>query len=146
MAVHVPPWTSDPEIETLIRRFREVVLATHDLRSLKIRPTNPEDPNDYYREVTIYIFSDPDWTHPDTLHRYLEKKEGTEEEAFRQEYEKSARGGFIHVQGKTKGWLGRIPEKTKSEKEQNIQILFEDGITAGSQSSSLAEEGLIKAN
>ena len=126
VAVHVPAWTSDPEIETLIRRFREVVLATNDLRSLKIRPTNPEDPNDYYREVTIYIFSDPDWTHPDTLHRYLEQKEGKEEETFRHDFEQAARGGFIHLQGKTKGWIGRIPDKSKPEKDQNIQILFEN--------------------
>ena len=131
VAVHVPAWTSDPEIETLIRRLREVVLATNDLRAMKIRPTNPEDPNDYYREVHIYIFSDPDWTHPDTLHRYLAKKEGQEEETFRQNYEKAARGGFIHLQGKTKGWLGPIPDKSKLEKEQHIQVLF-DEINSGS--------------
>lgn len=126
VAVHVPAWTSDPAIETLIRRFREVVLATNDLRSLKIRPTNPEDPSDYYREVNIYIFSDPTWTEPDTLHRYLEKKEGKEEEIFRYNFEQAARGGFIHLQGKTKGWLGPIPDKSKPEKNQNIQVLFDD--------------------
>jgi len=126
VAVHVPAWTSDPEIETLIRRFRKVALATHDLRTMKIRPTTPEDPNQLYEEVTIYIFSDPSWTHPDTLHRYLVKNEGKEEESFRVEFEKSARGGFIYIHGKTKGWLGPIPDKAKSAKDQNIQVLFGD--------------------
>jgi hypothetical protein len=126
VAVHVPAWTSDPEIETLIRRFREVVLATNDLRKLKIRPTNPTDPKDLYREVTIYIFSDPTWTHPDTLHRYLEKKEGKKERVFHLEFEQAARGGFIHIRGKTKGWLGPIPESSKPEEDQNIQVLFNE--------------------
>ena len=126
VAVHVPAWTSDPEIETLIRRFREVAMATHDLRTMKIRPTTPEYPNNLYQEVTIYIFSDPSWTEPDTLHRYMVKNESKEEESFRLEFEQSARGGFIYIQGKTKGWLGPIPDESKPEKEQNIQVLFED--------------------
>ena len=126
MAIHVPAWTSDPELKTLIHRFRDVGLATHDFRAMKIRPTTPEDPKKLYQEVTIYIFSDPSWTHPDTLHRYLVKNEGKEEETFHREFEKSARGGFIYIQGKTKGWLGPIPDQSKPEKEQNIQVLFED--------------------
>lgn len=126
MAVHVPAWTSDPEIKTLIRRFREVVLATNDLRKLKIRPTNPEDPNNLYKEVTIYIFSDPSWTHPDILHRYLANLEGKEEENFRLEFDQAARGGFIHIQGTTKGWLGPIPKTSKPDEDQNIQVIFNE--------------------
>ena len=42
VAVHVPAWTSDPEIETLIRRFQNVGLAQQDFRGMKIRPTTPE--------------------------------------------------------------------------------------------------------
>ena len=126
VAVHVPAWTSDPEIETLIRRFQNVGLAQHDFRAMKIRPTTPEYPNRLYQEVTIYIFSDSSWTHPDTLHRYLAKNEGEEEEKFRREFEQAARGVFIYIRGKSKGWLGPIPNKSKPEKEQNIQVLFED--------------------
>ena len=92
-----------------------------------MRPTTPEDPNKLYQEVILYIFLDPSWTEPDTLHRYLTKHEGKGEEAFRQEFEKSARGGFIYIKGKTKGWLGPISDKDKPEKEQNIQVLFEGG-------------------
>jgi len=126
VAVHVPAWTSDPEIETLIRRFREVGLAQHDFRAMKIRPTTPEDPKRLYQEVTIYIFSDHSWTHPDSLHRYLMKKNSEEEEKFLREFEQSARGGFIYIRGKSKGWLGPIPNKSKSKIEQNIQVLFEE--------------------
>ncbi len=107
-------------------------MATHDLRSMKIRPTTPEDPKNLYQEVTIYIFSDHSWTHPDTLHRYLVKNEGKEEGAFRREFEQSARGGFIYIQGKTKGWLGPIPDKAKPEKKQNIQVLFNEMSSADS--------------
>jgi len=126
VGLHVPAWTSDPEIETLIRRFREVGLKTKDFREMKIRPTTPEEPNNLYQEVTIYIFSDPSWTHPDTLHRYLKKGEGEDEEKFRREFDHAARGGFIYNQGKVKGWLGPIPNPSKPEKEQHIQVLFED--------------------
>ena len=126
VAVHVPAWTSDPEIETLIHRFRDVGLTKHDFRAMKIRPTTPEDPNRLYQEVTIYIFSDPSWTYPDTLHRYLMKNGGEEEEKFRREFEQAVRGGFIYIRGKVKGWIGPIPDKSKPEKEQNFQVLFED--------------------
>ncbi len=134
VAVHVPSWTSDPEIETLIRRFRKIGVTNHDFRSLKVRPTTPDDPTTLYREVVLYVFSDPRWTEPDTLRRYLAARllETTgnrldaEEEAFCQEFERSARGGFIYSQGNTKGWLGPIPDPSIPEKRQNIQILFDD--------------------
>ncbi len=126
VAVHVPAWTSDPEIKTLIHRFRDLGLSAHDFRSMKVRPTTPEDPKRLYQEMILYIFSDPNWTEPDTLHRYLMDKEGPEEETFRREFQKAARGGFIYLHGKTKGWIGPIPDKAKPEKKQNIQVLFED--------------------
>ncbi len=126
VAVHVPAWTSDPEIKTLIHRFRDLALSAHDFRSMKVRPTTPEDPKRLYQEMILYIFSDPNWTEPDTLHRYLMDKEGPEEETFRREFQKAARGGFIYLHGKTKGWIGPIPDKAKPEKTQNIQVLFED--------------------
>ena len=119
VAVHVPALTSDPEIETLIRRFRDVGVATHDFRTMKIRPTTPEDPNALYQEVTIYIFSNPRWTEPETLHRYVVKHEGEEEEAFRREFEQSVRGGLLYSHGTTTSWLGPIPDTTRPGKDQN---------------------------
>ena len=134
VAVHVPSWTSDPDIETLIRRFRKVGETLHDFRSLKVHPTTPDDPSTLYREVVLYVFSDPHWTEPETLRRYLAaraiaetgNRPDAQEEAFRQEFEQSARGGFIYSQGQTKGWLGPIPEPSIPEQRQNIQILFDD--------------------
>lgn len=41
VAIHVPGWTSDPEIETLIERFRKVGRETHDFGKMKVRPTTP---------------------------------------------------------------------------------------------------------
>ena len=131
VAVHVPAWTSDPEIETLIRRFRDVGLATHDFRSMKIRPTTPANSQNLYEEVILYIFSDPSWTEPDTLHRYLEKRKGQEEERFRRDFEQAARGGFMYQQGKTKGWLGPIPDPDNLGKAKHIQVLFDDEETKG---------------
>ena len=134
VAVHVPAWTSDPDIETLIRRFRKVGLTDHDFRSMKVRPTSPDDPATLYREVVLYVFSDPQWTQPETLHRYLTTRAPAEagnrldkkEDAFRREFQRSARGGFIYSQGNTKGWLGPIPDPAIPEQRQNIQILFDD--------------------
>ena len=134
VAVHVPAWTSDPDIETLIRRFRKVGLTDHDFRSMKVRPTSPDDPATLYREVVVYVFSDPQWTEPETLHRYLATRApveagqqvGVEEAAFRREFQRSARAGFIYSLGRTKGWLGPIPDPSIPEQRQNIQILFND--------------------
>ena len=135
VAVHVPAWTSDPDIETLIHRFRKVGVANHDFRSMKVRPTTPDDPATLYREVVLYIFSDPHWTEPETLRRYLAarilaatgNRLDAGEEAFRQEFARSARGGFIYSQGNAKGWLGPIPDPSIPEQRQNIQVLFDDG-------------------
>ena len=134
VAVHVPAWTSDPDIETLIRRFRKVGATHHDFRSMKVRPTTPDDPATLYREVVLYVFSDPQWTEPDTLRRYLAthatadagQQLSVEEAVFRQEFQRSARAGFTYSLGQTKGWLGPIPDPSIPEQRQTIQILFND--------------------
>ena len=138
VAVHVPAWTSDPDIETLIHRFRKVGVTHHDFRSMKVRPTTPDDPATFYREVVLYIFSDPHWTQPATLQRYLAARvlAATEngvdpaEEAFRREFERAARGGFIYSRGDTKGWLGPIPDPSSPEQRRTIQILFDDLVSS----------------
>ncbi len=126
VTVHVPALTSDPAIETLIYRFRNVGMATRDFRFLKVRPTTPENHNAPYREVVLYIFSDPVWTQPDMLHRYLARRDGEEEEAFRRAWEGAARGGFIYTRGDTKGWIGPIPDQTRHDRDRAIRILFDD--------------------
>lgn len=127
VAVHVPASTSDPAIETLIRRFRTVGLASRDFRSLKVRPTTPGNPRAPYRDVVLYIFSDPVWTQPDMLHRYLAGRDGEDEEAFRRKWRNAARGGFLYSQGRTRGWLGPVPDPVRPGHNQAIRVLFDDG-------------------
>ncbi len=124
VAIHVPAWTSDPEIETLIRRFRKVGLESHDFRAMKIQPTTPNHPNGLYQEVTLYIFSNAGWTEPDTLDRYLRSIETLDEEPFAKEFKSLARGGFVYREGYTAGWLGPIPSNKENLNEKNIQVLF----------------------
>ena len=149
VAVHVPASTSDPAIETLIRRFRAVGLATRDFRSLKVRPTTPGDPHALYREVVLYIFSDPVWTQPEMLHRYLAGRDPWSEPGaggppsvippppsvipadagiqFRRAWRDAARGGFLYSRGRTRGWLGPIPDPARPGHNQAIRVLFDDG-------------------
>src|SRR4029078_12261939 len=56
-SAHVPAWTSDPEIETLIERFRKVGRETRNFGPMKIRPTTPEDSSGRYQRLTIYCFT-----------------------------------------------------------------------------------------
>ena len=71
VALHVPSWTSDPEIESLIKRFGDVGRQTRDFALMKIRPTTPYDTRGRYQRIQIIIFSDPTWTEHDTFQRYV---------------------------------------------------------------------------
>ncbi|HEX5550609.1 MAG TPA: hypothetical protein VFX36_07240, partial [Nitrospira sp.] len=51
VSVHVPGWTSDTEIETLIERFRKVGRETRNFGPMKVRPTTPNDPAGRYRRI-----------------------------------------------------------------------------------------------
>ena len=124
VAIHVPAWTSDPEIETLIRRFRKIGLESHDFRGMKIQPTTPNHPNGLYQDITLYIFSNAGWTEPDTLDRYLRSIGTLEDLTFLQEFKTAARGGFVYRDGYTEGWLGPIPTNQENLDQQNIQVLF----------------------
>jgi hypothetical protein len=94
VAVHVPAWTSDPEIETLIKRFQKVGRESRNFGSMKIQPTTPGDPGGRYRRITIYIFTHEDWTEPDILRRYVSGEDRSVVEGF----EKSMRG-FYRLDG-----------------------------------------------
>ncbi len=82
VAIHVPSWTSDGEIETLVRRFQKVARETRNFGPMKIRPTTPQSPEGSYSRLTIYIFSESRWTAPDVLHRYLAGEDRTLRETF----------------------------------------------------------------
>ncbi len=88
VAIHVPPWTSDGEIETLIERFRKVGRETRNFGQMKVRPTTPDDPTERYRRLTIYIFSLDAWAEPVMLHKYLTG----EDRYVREGFQKALRG------------------------------------------------------
>ncbi len=88
VAVHVPSWTSDTEIETLIERFRKVGAESRNFGAMKIQPTTPDDPQGRYQHITIYIFTEEGWTEPEVLHKYVIGEDGQVREGF----EKSLRG------------------------------------------------------
>ncbi len=111
VAVHVPAWTSDTEIETLINRFRKVGRESRNFGLMKIQPTTPGDQTGRYRRITIYIFTHEDWTEPDVLRRYVA---GTDQ-AVVDGFDKSLRG-FYRLDG--------------SEEEGRIGPLIRGGDTA----------------
>ena len=94
VAVHVPAWTSDPEIETLIERFRRVGRESRNFGSMKIQPTTPGDPGGRYQRITVYIFTHEDWTDPDILRRYVAGEEQSVVEGFQK-----ALRGFYRLDG-----------------------------------------------
>ena len=88
VAIHLPPWTSDPEIRTLIQRFQNVKNESGDFAVMKIRPTTPDHPDGRYQQMTIYFFSDHSWTDGAVLHQYLTaSEESQEDQEFKKEFE-----------------------------------------------------------
>jgi hypothetical protein len=94
VAVHVPAWTSDPEIETLVKRFQKVGRESRNFGSMKVQPTTPSDPRGRYQRITIYIFTHEDWTEPDILRRYVTGEDQSVVEGF----DKALRG-FYRLEG-----------------------------------------------
>ena len=112
VAIHLPPWTGDPEIRTLIHRFQTVKQGRGDFAPMKIRPTTPDDPEGRYQRMTIYFFSDHSWTEAEVLSRYVNQSVGdAEDRIFRKEFESAARGGYEFDKGKQRGWIGPIGEQ-----------------------------------
>jgi hypothetical protein len=105
VAVHVPSWTSDTEIETLIERFRKVGAETRNFGSMKIQPTTLDDPRGRYQHIAIYIFTDEGWTEPEVLHRYVTG----EDSKVRDGFEGSVRGFYRLDEQEEEGRIGPVP-------------------------------------
>ncbi|MDP9132553.1 MAG: hypothetical protein M3M98_05395 [Nitrospirota bacterium] len=104
VAVHVPSWTSDTEIETLIERFRKTGGESRNFGAMKIHPTTPDDPQGRYQHIAIYIFAEEGWTEPEVLHQYVTGQGA----AVRERFERSVRG-FYRLDGQEEeGRLGPI--------------------------------------
>ena len=104
VAIHVPPWTSDGEIETLIERFRKVGRETRNFGSMKVRPTTPDDQTERYRRLTIYIFSLDAWAEPVMLHKYLTGEDRDVREGFR----RALRGLYQLTESEEEGRIGPL--------------------------------------
>lgn len=106
VAVHVPSWTSDTEIETLIERFRKVGIETRNFGPMKIHPTTADDLKGRYQRIAIYIFTDEGWTEPEMLHKYVTG----EDPAVRDGFEGSVRGFYRLDEQEEEGRIGPIPK------------------------------------
>ena len=109
VAVHVPGWTSDVAIETLIERFRKIGRETRDFGRMKIQPTTPGDPRGRYSRISIYIFTDAAWAEPEVLHRYLEAGAGASDQAaMKESFEKAVRGFYRLNELEEEGRIGPL--------------------------------------
>ncbi len=140
VAVHVPAWTSDTEIETLIYRFQKIAHEGRDFGRMKIRPTTDNDPASRYQQMTIYVFADDHWAEPDMLHRYLSSKTSRDpaETAFRADFEKTVRG-YYRLEGMAEeGRIGRIHETLQGRDTAGTaayaRLLFKGSVTAATNS------------
>ncbi|GJL52224.1 MAG: hypothetical protein NPIRA01_34510 [Nitrospirales bacterium] len=126
VSIHTPPWTSDPEIRTLLERFRSVGQATRNFSSLKIRPTTPDDPQGRYQMITIYVFSDHEWAEPEKLHRYLTESDDSEERVFKETFESMVRGGMVFDLKQVTGWLGPVGGQRIGQSNSEVDWLFQE--------------------
>src|SRR5262245_43426860 len=106
VAVHVPSWTSDSEIESLIERFRKVGRETRNFGPMKIRPTTPDDKEGRYRRVTIYIFTHEDWAEAPILHKFLTGEDPETRNGFR----RAMRGFYRLTETEDEGRIGPLVE------------------------------------
>lgn len=114
VAIHVPSWTSDGEIETLIERFRNVGRKTRNFGPMKVRPTTPDDPTERYRRLTIYIFSLDAWAEPTMLHKYLTGEDRDVREGFR----KALRGLYRLTESEEEGRIGPLLDSEETAATQ----------------------------
>ena len=113
-AIHVPSWTSDGEIETLIERFRKVGRETRNFGPMKVRPTTPDDLTERYRRLTIYIFSLDAWAEPMMLHKYLTGEDRDVREGFR----KALRGFYQLTESEEEGRIGPLLDSQETAATQ----------------------------
>lgn len=127
VAVHVPSWTSDTEIETLIERFRKVGSESRNFGTMKIHPTTPDDPQGRYQHIAIYIFTDEGWTEPEMLHKYV----AGEDAKVREGFERSLRGLYRLDGQEEEGRIGPILRgKDSAATEAYSRQLFKGPVVA----------------
>jgi hypothetical protein len=106
VSIHVPAWTSDGEIQTLIERFHKVGRDTRNFGPMKIRPTTPDDPSTRYRRITIYIFTHDAWAEAPILHKFLTG----EDQEVRDGFKRALRGLYRLTETEEEGRIGPMVE------------------------------------
>lgn len=109
VAVHVPVYTSDTEVETLIYRFQKAA-KDKEFGRMKIHPTTPDDPAGPYRRITIYVFTHDAWAEPNMLHQYVAASHShvPEDMSLREAFEKAVRGYYRLDESGEEGRIGPI--------------------------------------
>jgi hypothetical protein len=127
VAVHLPSYTSDPEIESLINRFGAVGRTDRDFAAMKIRPTTPDDPRGRYQTLQIIVFSDSAWAQPDTLLRYITSNgKDRSDEAFRKDFEAAVRAGYRADAEGQAGWIGPWNRRGSKDRTLTMQWIFQE--------------------
>ena len=133
VAVNVPSWTSDSEIETLIRRFGKVGRETQHFGPMKIQPTTPGDPKGLYSRIVIYVFSDDQWTQPDVFHEYMTG----DDQDLRRAVAKAVRGTYRLDESGQEGRIGPLLEREDSAATAAYsRVLFKGPVNPGKKESS----------
>ncbi len=130
VALHLPSWTSDPEIKSLLERFRQVGQKSRDFAHMKIRPTTPHHPLGRYQTIQIIIFSDPSWTEPDTFQRYVvgesQKSPIPSDQTFRGQFEANVRAGYRADDTGQVGWIGPWNRNQSKDRTLTMQWIFQE--------------------
>lgn len=131
VAVHVPGWTSDSAIETLIERFRKIGRDTRDFGKMKIQPTTPGEPGGRYQRIMIYIFTHDSWAEPEMLHRYLAAASGESgDAAVKEAFEKAVRGFYRLDETQEEGRIGPLlSERDSAATAAYSRELFKGPVT-----------------
>lgn len=109
VAVHVPVYTSDSAIETLIERFGKVGRETRDFGKMKIQPTTPGDPRGRYVKISVYVFTHEAWAEPAMLHKYLASVTGeSPDPSLKETFEKTVRGFYRLDETEEEGRVGPL--------------------------------------
>jgi hypothetical protein len=135
VAAHVPPWTTDQQIETLLARFRKVGHQTHDFAKMKIRPTTPGDKAGRYRRIVVYVFASDGWAEPEMLHKFL-----AGDPDVRMNFAKAVRGTYRLDDQNEEGWLG--PIALFGEAAPTTRLLFKGRVTDPLPQNAEGEPGL----
>ena len=127
VAVHLPSWTSDPEIESLIKRLGAVGQSSRNFGPMKIQPTTPQDPRGHYQALQVLIFSDPTWAEPDTLRRYIVgQADPSLDETFLREFEAAVRAGYRADESGQVGWIGPWNRTRSKDRTLTMQWVFQE--------------------